>query len=481
MKFLFAVILFSYLSGLLPNPAVGQTVSTFDVVSVTGTLTIVGTSTFKSVLELTNSSITLTGVNGHILTSSGTIYSSTFSAVPGSGNSVILRAMDNSGSGIGGSITLEAGLAGSSNIGGSIHLRAGNGTSGPGGTVNITAGTGGNVGGDINLRAGDETVNGNHLAGDVNIVGGNAVAPGNSPGNVFLSPGNDGTNVAAVVLVANAPLVLSGSGGAMTLESSVTASGFFGASANLGQRFIIATSTLVVEAGRVGIGTAAPQLPLDVNGAAQFGTSVTKSTFTATPGGATYALQLSSGISLAGGGPVNLTSGGYIRFADGTIMTSTAGFGGGAGSLAFVSTRVTGTESTTSTSWLTVTGATVSLTMSGRRAEMRFNCSIAGISAGGPCHTGFLVNGAYIDGETASLGFGHAVAQDNGNTRASSAGGGDGWAHTTESTYTGSTTFAPIYKSGSAGGYACHVNSPATTLDANPQVICQFTVIELGN
>lgn len=76
--------------------------------------------------------------------------------------------------------------------------------------------------------------------------------------------------------------------------------------------------------GEVGIGTKNPAATLDVNGAAQFGSGATKSTFTANVGGGTYALQLSSGLTLANGGPVNLTTGGFIRFPDGTISATAA-------------------------------------------------------------------------------------------------------------------------------------------------------------
>ena len=67
--------------------------------------------------------------------------------------------------------------------------------------------------------------------------------------------------------------------------------------------------------GNVGIGTSAPALLLDVVGGAQFGSGVLKSTFAATPAAGTYALALSSGISISTGG---------VRFADGTIQYTVA-------------------------------------------------------------------------------------------------------------------------------------------------------------
>lgn len=190
--------------------------------------------------------------------------------------------------------------------------------------------------------------------------------------------------------------------------------------------------------------------------------------------GATFSV---AGGSITLGGRLNAAAAG-IKWADGTTSTTAAS---GAAVAVTTFTRITGSVTTSGLTWLTVAGATVTMIMNGGRADMRFYCSIASSSSGGPCHTGFLVNGGLIDGETASLGFGHAVAQDNGNQKAGSAGGGDGWAHVTESTYTGSTTFAPIFKSGSSGGYTCYVNDSLTILDPNREMVCQFVVTEVRN
>ena len=94
---------------------------------------------------------------------------------------------------------------------------------------------------------------------------------------------------------------------------SWTAAQTFGAATNF------PASGIWNASGSVGIGTTSPATLLDVDGDAQFGSGPAKSTFTATPGGATYALQLSSGISLAAGG---------IKWADGSISTTAGGAGG---------------------------------------------------------------------------------------------------------------------------------------------------------
>lgn len=107
------------------------------------------------------------------------------------------------------------------------------------------------------------------------------------------------------------------SSGSLLISTSATA-------ANAVPNLFISSTT-----GNVGIGTNLPGTTFDVQGAAQFGPGTSKSTFTAAPGGSTYALQLSSGITISGGGPINLTTGGFIRFPDGTT-SATASSGAGA-------------------------------------------------------------------------------------------------------------------------------------------------------
>ena len=82
-----------------------------------------------------------------------------------------------------------------------------------------------------------------------------------------------------------------------------------------GTAFSVGTTTLSVTGGRVGIGLTTPAVLLDVGGAAQFGSGVLKSTFSATPDASTYALALASGVSISTGG---------VRFADGTIQYTLA-------------------------------------------------------------------------------------------------------------------------------------------------------------
>lgn len=150
------------------------------------------------------------------------------------------------------------------------------------------------------------------------------------------------------------------SSGSLLISTSATA-------ANAVPNLFVSSST-----GNVGIGTSQPETTLDVQGAAQFGSGASKSTFTATPGGSTYALQLSSGVTIASGGPINLSNGGFIRFGDGTIMTSSTSTGGGGAGAASSSTYVrlcggdqtpTGGQNTQGTA-ATVTNSTASMSFS---------------------------------------------------------------------------------------------------------------------
>src|SRR5207247_1384226 len=92
-----------------------------------------------------------------------------------------------------------------------------------------------------------------------------------------------------------------------------------------GGAFSVGGSNLVVTSGRIGVGTAAPQTLLDVNGTAQFGAGVTKSTFSA-GGGLTFDAGYSpSGASdAATTGYADTTAGGWTR-SGGDVALTTAG------------------------------------------------------------------------------------------------------------------------------------------------------------
>lgn len=137
--------------------------------------------------------------------------------------------------------------------------------------------------------------------------------------------------LAALALPARADIVDSGAlqiggqgiiGGTMTVQGSA---------------FSVGGATFVVTGSSVGIRTGAPAAALDVAGSAQFGSGVLKSTFAATPAAGTYALTLSSGAKLSNGGPIELTSGGYIKWPDGT--TSTTASAGGIGNAILAATQ----------------------------------------------------------------------------------------------------------------------------------------------
>ncbi|MBI5200280.1 MAG: hypothetical protein HY925_01725, partial [Elusimicrobia bacterium] len=89
-----------------------------------------------------------------------------------------------------------------------------------------------------------------------------------------------------------------------------------------GNAFSVGGSTFAVTGGNVGILTTSPATTLDIQGSAQVGSGVLKSTFTAAPGAGTYALNLSSGVKVYNGGPLELTSGGYVKWADGSTLAS---------------------------------------------------------------------------------------------------------------------------------------------------------------
>lgn len=147
--------------------------------------------------------------------------------------------------------------------------------------------------------------------------GGNILSVGAANANAIVvrEPGNlveanmytDGTNAVFGSLAANPTIISVNNASRMVFP--------------LTQGAAIGVSTLVVTNGNVGVRVLSPVTTLDVGGSAQFGSGVLKSTFSATPGASTYALALSSGLSLSGGSGVG------IVWADGTRSTTAAGAG----------------------------------------------------------------------------------------------------------------------------------------------------------
>lgn len=178
-------------------------------------------------------------------------------------------------------------------------------------------------------------------------------------------------------------------------------------------------------------------------------------------GGSTFSVAAGS-ITL--GGRLNAAAGG-IKWADGSTSTTAAAV---AASSVFTTTftRITAYLTTTSSDWTPVTGATVTLTASGGRLLMSFGCDLNQNSGGGyRAYGGFLVNGAYIDGETSSVGFVSAFPSGTVVNEISNQ-----WSHLTESTYSGSVSIVPIYKT-QAGGTA--------SVNYNSDRVCQMVVTEL--
>lgn len=160
------------------------------------------------------------------------------------------------------------------------------------------------------------------------------------------------------------------SSGSMLISTSASA-------ANAVPNLFISSTT-----GNVGIGTTLPATTLDVQGDAQFGSSATKSTFTAT-------------------GLLKLASSG-IQWADGSTST-TASSGGGGGSITISTGSVALSFAVSPANNFNVCYATFSMVSTGRPIRL----SISG-SAETNCNTsarwgyGFLMDGGFLSGFSSS-------------------------------------------------------------------------------
>ena len=150
------------------------------------------------------------------------------------------------------------------------------------------------------------------LTGSANTV----VVNGDAIGGIY-AYGADGSSYRRAGAI---EFYVDGTPGASDMPGRLTFSTVLDGAATLSERMRI------TNAGDVGINTTAPATKLDVNGSAQFGSGATKSTFTATPGGATYALYTSSGIRIAAGGVDIVDTSHYsytpIAFASATVTST---------------------------------------------------------------------------------------------------------------------------------------------------------------
>jgi len=133
---------------------------------------------------------------------------------------------------------------------------------------------------------------------------------------------DDGTIVRLITVGDNVAI----GGTAPTVKLEVTGSQVTGGSTTIkGNSLSVGTTNFVVNITSTGVGTATPQLTFDVNGSAQFGNIVTKSTFTVAG-----ALQLATPLTVANGGTGRVTLGTGILRGDGTnnpgTITGTVNF-----------------------------------------------------------------------------------------------------------------------------------------------------------
>jgi len=123
-----------------------------------------------------------------------------------------------------------------------------------------------------------------------------------------------------------------------------------------------------------------------------------------------------------------------IEFQDGTTQTTAAVGRAHISTATRFSTSFTYNGATMRTETAV---STLTLTMTGGRALVSFDCTCSGGGANQERGTGFLVDGAFIDGETTTVGFkrtSHAGTQQD-----------CGYLHLTESTFSGDTDFAFIW------------------------------------
>jgi hypothetical protein len=176
----------------------------------------------------------------------GTIYTPSLQSLPGDGTSISLLAQ-NGTTGAGGNITITAGTGAGGQNGGTSLLNGGTGADGSGAGKLQAFGGGGTVGGNAKVLGGNASGNG----GDVYLQGGDG-STGNG-GRVFIFGGAG-----------------SGTGGSITL-----ATGLAGTAGAIDLQTNGASRLYILAGGNVGIGTTSPSQLLSVHGNALFSGNIT--------------------------------------------------------------------------------------------------------------------------------------------------------------------------------------------------------------
>lgn len=174
-------------------------------------------------------------------------------------------------------------------------------------------------------------------------------------------------------------------------------------------------------------------------------------------GGTTFSV---AGGSVTLGGRLNAAAAG-IKWADGSTSTS-ASSGGSAPVFNATYTYAGNGETTTSTTFVSLPGSTVTLTMTGGHLRVAWECSAINDTANDCVGVGILVNGAYVERESPSVGL-NWICMSTANR---SIGVGINWL--SPGTYTGSTSVSLVF---AVDGTTGKINNTA-------RAVCQLNVKE---
>ena len=212
---------------------------------------------------------------------------------------------------------------------------------------------------------------------------------------------NVANNFAAPITMTASSITLNGASGNILSGASVTASAFFGDPSHL---IGIAMATASVQkSGDSMTGQLTNASSITVTGSggikapnAFITSSLTSSSGTFTNTGATsYAISLSSGINFTNGAQINIPSGGYIKWSDGSVSTTGAGSGGGSSSSVSSFTYLPGGVFTNGQLGPCLSGSTITLTLTTNPVDVVFSGSV-GYNSTHESSLSFLVDGAFV-------------------------------------------------------------------------------------
>ena len=203
---------------------------------------------------------------------------------------------------------------------------------------------------------------------------------------------------------------------------------------------------------------------------------------TVTLGASGDTFTVPSGVTLSGAGAITVPSGGSLTIDSGATITNNGTNGGGFGKvLQVVSTTLNTVQSTTSTTFIDITGFNVSITPSSTSSKILIMCDIIAASDGGGGHVQLTRGGTPI-----AIGTGATGSRINATTGLFYNSGdnnvprGQSFSYLDSPSTTSATTYQVQWRKGTSGTFVLNRNVSNNNAGYTGYYISTITAMEIA-